>query len=259
MTQQPEESTLRDSLATGALILTIFLVLNFAVRPLVTWFIPAKVSYLRWGLVSFFEIAGSLAAVMAISRTGPVGALRRVRLASSFPKGLAFGFLITLPMLLAFALTGPVKENPDFLHLIFGSGVAPLNEEILFRGFAFLMLYRYARWNFWLAVLIPAVLFGYGHLYQAGGFLEATGIFAITAIGSVWFSWLLIRWDNLWVPIMLHALMNLWWDLFAVDETALGGWLANGSRILVIVISVVVTIYAAGRLRGAEEANLEGS
>ena len=29
----------------------------------------------------------------------------------------------------------------------------------------------------------------------------------------------------------LHASMNLWWEVFAIDDTALGGWLANGARL----------------------------
>jgi hypothetical protein len=43
---------------------------------------------------------------------------------------------------------------------------------------------------------------------------------------------------------MLHALMNLWWYIFEVDTTALGGWLANIARLLTIVLSVAVTLLA---------------
>lgn len=230
---------------SGALILAVFLLLNFAVRPAVTYFVPEKGSYLRWGIVSLIEVAGCLAAVTALYRSGLFHALRELRLVTSFAKALGFGFLVTSPMLLAFAFTGPVKENADLLNLIFSSGVAPVTEEILFRGFAFWMLYRYAGWNFWLAAIVPALLFGYGHLYQAADLIGATGIFAITAVGSVWFSWLLLRWNSLWIPIVVHALMNLWWDLFDVGETALGGWMANGARLAVIALSVLITLYPA--------------
>lgn len=37
--------------------------------------------------------------------------------------------------------------------------------------------------------------------------------------------------------------MNLWWEVFAVDDTALGGWLANGARLATVVIAVLLTIY----------------
>lgn len=66
---------------------------------------------------------------------------------------------------------------------------------------------------------------------------------AITALGSVLFSWLFLRWGfNLWVPFWVHALMNLWWDLFAVDETALGGGLANAARILSVLLAIALTL-----------------
>jgi hypothetical protein len=37
--------------------------------------------------------------------------------------------------------------------------------------------------------------------------------------------------------------MNTWWEVFAIDQTALGGWIANGTRILTVIIAVVLTIY----------------
>lgn len=246
-----QERTLRQSVISGTVILAVFFLLSFAVRPAVTYFIPAKASYLRWGIVSIVEVAGCIAAVMVLYRAGLLQALRELRLAAPFLRALAFGFAVTSPMIVIFALSGPVKANVDLLNLTFSSGVAPITEEILFRGFAFWMLYRYAGWSFWLASLFPAVIFGYAHLYQSPDLLEATGIFAITAVGSVWFSWLLLRWDSLWVPIVIHALMNLWWDIFAVDETALGGGVANVSRLSVIASSIIVTIYRAGRDQAA--------
>jgi hypothetical protein len=37
--------------------------------------------------------------------------------------------------------------------------------------------------------------------------------------------------------------MNLWWEVFAVDDTALGGWLANGARLLTIACAILLTIF----------------
>ena len=37
--------------------------------------------------------------------------------------------------------------------------------------------------------------------------------------------------------------MNLWWEVFAVDDTALGGWVANGARLATIIVAVLLTIY----------------
>ena len=41
----------------------------------------------------------------------------------------------------------------------------------------------------------------------------------------------------------LHAGTNLWWEVFAVDDTALGGWVSNGARLATIIIAVLLTIY----------------
>jgi hypothetical protein len=53
-----------------------------------------------------------------------------------------------------------------------------------------------------------------------------------------------MKWrDNLWTVWGLHAGMNLWWEVFNVDDTALGGWLANGARLATVIIAVLLTIY----------------
>lgn len=36
--------------------------------------------------------------------------------------------------------------------------------------------------------------------------------------------------------------MNFWWDLFSVDETALGGGLANAARILSALLAIALTL-----------------
>ena len=87
------------------------------------------------------------------------------------------------------------------------------------------------------------MLFGLAHMYQSKGTWDFVGITAITGIGSLLFCWIFMRWqDNLWVPFGLHFLMNFWWDVFAVDNTALGGWLANIARILTVIIVIVLTL-----------------
>ena len=37
--------------------------------------------------------------------------------------------------------------------------------------------------------------------------------------------------------------MNLWWEVFGVAETALGGWIANGARLLTVALAILLTIY----------------
>ena len=37
--------------------------------------------------------------------------------------------------------------------------------------------------------------------------------------------------------------MNLWWGLFGVADTALGGWIANAARLLTIAVAILLTTY----------------
>ena len=70
-----------------------------------------------------------------------------------------------------------------FQDVVIGK-IAPFAEEALFRGYVFRQLYRRARWGFWLAALVPSVLFALVHVYQAEGLWELVGIMAITGLGS---------------------------------------------------------------------------
>lgn len=235
-------------------IVAVFLVAAFPMPRLVAMILPGLAGYLRWSVVSLLEVSVCVLGVMAIARTGIAGALRELRLLRPVHVAALFALIATLPMPITFAMSGPVSDSIDPMRLLFFSGFAPLLEEIVFRGFAFWMLYRWARLPFWPAALLPAVAFGLAHLYQASAPMEALGIFAITAIGSVWFSWLLMRWDNLWVPAFMHMAMNAWWAVFAVDTTALGGWLPTIARGVVILLSIVMTVYRPPLLTPARSA-----
>lgn len=186
---------------------------------------------------------------LAVSLTHRIGLKRIVKelgLWAHPGRAFTFAFLASLPMLIGFALTA--TPHLSVIGLLTWTVIAPITEEIGFRGYLFRQLYRRAGWGFWPAALINSVLFALIHVYQAflGEFniWELVGIVAITGLGGWFFAWLFVRWkDNLWVPIAVHILMNTWWELFAIDKTALGGWIANGTRILTIVLAVVLTIY----------------
>jgi len=180
---------------------------------------------------------------MLISQKNILGAIDELGMSASIPAGLIVSLAATLPLPLFLSISGSISSEIEGMNLLFFSFLSPLEEEIVFRGFAFWMLYRYARLGFWGSVLAPSIMFGFVHLYQANEMMDALGIFGITTAGGIWFSWLLMRWENLWVPIFMHALMNGWWEIFDVDDTALGGYMANIARLLVIGISIVITLY----------------
>jgi CAAX protease family protein len=132
--------------------------------------------------------------------------------------------------------------------------LAPLTEEIFFRGYLFRQLFRRANWSFGRAALVTALFFGLAHIGSAlrGNPWEVAGVVVITGLGGAFFAWLLVRWgDNLWVPIGLHVFMNLWWACFDGDRTALGTWAANGSRGAAVAAAIGITLWQSRRERAS--------
>ncbi len=167
-------------------------------------------------------------------------------------------FLCTLPMLIGYAWMSHGTLRFDLLLVLTSSLLPALSEELLFRGFLFGQLHRRAGWAFVPAALLSAVVFGFGHLYQGHNTNEIIGIFLVTGIGGMWFSWLYKSWNyNLWIPLGFHFFMNLWWTIFSAGDTALGGWSANVFRAVTIILSVIATLQYQKRQQKAEIEQLE--
>lgn len=196
------------------------------------------------GFRNFLEIALCSLGVSFAHRFGFKRSMRELGLRMPVRRALVFSLVASLPMLIAFALTSDINPKMTFLTVGVGCFIAPFAEEILYRSFMFRQLYRRALLGFWLSATIPSLIFAAAHFYQSNDFGELIGITAITGLGSLLSCWIFIRWqDNVWAIFGLHSLMNLWWEVFAVDDTALGGWLANGARLLTVALAVVLTIY----------------
>lgn len=160
-------------------------------------------------------------------------------------------FICCLPMLLGYGFMAGFQPALSWEGFWLGCVFAALGEELFYRGFLFGQLFRFGGWGFLPAGLLNALVFASGHLYQADDWAGALGIFAVTAAGGMWFAWLYIEWDNnLWVPVFLHFLMNLWWTAFEVSETAGGGWMANLFRAATIAATVVWTLRRKRRAGG---------
>lgn len=185
------------------------------------------------------------AALWATHRMGPVAAAAELGLTASPMRGLGIAFLATLPMLVTLAVLaeGGVRLVPQ--AMLSTAVVAPVTEEVLFRGYLFRQLYRHGSWTFVVAVLATGALFGLAHVGTAlrGNPMDLLGVVAITTVGGMFFAWLFVRWnDNLWVPIGVHALMNVWWELFDVAPNALGGWGPNLARALAVAAAIALTL-----------------
>ncbi len=179
-------------------------------------------------------------------------------LAKPAPMPLFVTFLACSPMLIVPAILG--RLNPELepvRDLLFGSLIWPMGEEILFRGYAFHQLHKRAGLGFWPAAILVGVVFGAIHLSQASvqqlPLSGEIGAIAIISLGGILFAWLYVRWDyNLWAPFGAHAFMNLWWSLFDLADSPLGGWLPNVLRTLSAVLLIVLTIkreWVEARLR----------
>jgi len=157
--------------------------------------------------------------------------------------GLGFAVIVVIPMLAGSALLGEFTGNIVWAELLHKTLIAAFMEELLFRGFVFGLLFTRLRWGFVPASLPGAVIFAIAHLYQGSGFTESAGIFFVTFIGSLWFAWLYTEWNNnLWVPVWLHALMNLSWALFYPVHTALGDMGSDIFRMVTIALTVMITV-----------------
>lgn len=175
-------------------------------------------------------------------RYGTKRILPELGLAKGVLTGFTWGFIITLPMLIGYWLVSE-KFNFNPLDLLAYSFLAAIAEEVLFRGFLFGQLSRYANWKLWMGALAEASIFGFVHLYQATNWMDALGIFAVTFAGGLLFGWLFIKWNyNLWLPITLHMLMNAYWTIFQMGENALGGTFGNIFRAVSVLVAIIVTL-----------------
>lgn len=162
----------------------------------------------------------------------------------NFLKGWAVGLLCCIPMLVCNLIAGHVEFGWDKLFL--GAVFAGLFEELIYRGFLFGVLHRYCGWRFIWAALPAAVLFTLGHFYQSHDFVSGLQVFCVTALGSLFFSWLYMVWDNnLWVPISFHIMMNGIWVLIPIADAtpSVGSITANIGRLLTVALAVTLTVF----------------
>lgn len=104
------------------------------------------------------------------------------------------------------------ENRGEFKHYMFLVLAAGICEEILFRGF--LIHYLFSLFDggptaMWLAILIPALLFSLGHIYQ--------GAWAVAkiSIGAVFLSGIYLWSGSLYIVIILHICVDIFSAIFA--------------------------------------------
>jgi uncharacterized protein len=157
--------------------------------------------------------------------------------------GCFVAFICTLPMSIGYGFLANFNGSITLIGALSTAVIAPICEEILFRGFLFRQLYHYAGWKLLLATTVDGAIFGFMHISQGHSPMEALGVFGITFAGGIFFSWVYLEWGyNLWVTIFLHSFMNLSWHYFDMADNALGGKWANIFRLITVLLTVFVTI-----------------
>jgi membrane protease YdiL (CAAX protease family) len=195
---------------------------------------------------SIDKIGGVTLCVLAVwlmRRAGLRDSSRELGLSAPILPAIAFALGVSAPMLIGFVLTRSLTPRLEILPLLFLTVFSPFVEELEFRGFGVRQLQRGTGWPFWVVVWPSAVLFGLGHIEKGQSLLEMAGLFCLTGAGGVLVAWLVYRWQNLWAAVMLHICMNLWWELFSVARTAIGGWFSFALQILTMLLAILVTLY----------------
>lgn len=174
---------------------------------------------------------------------GRSGFLESLGLNTSIFKGFLVALVCTLPMFVGFHFLFDFNDEVSLNTLLISVFSAGFFEELFFRGFLFGVIFRYTKLGFIPSVFFGALYFGLLHLYQSDEFAELLGIFLVTFLGGILFAWVYAEWKfNIWIPIFLHMLMNLPWELFSVSDNALGDLYANIFRLATIVLIILLTV-----------------
>jgi membrane protease YdiL (CAAX protease family) len=211
--------------------------------PAYGWLHSHRPFYVAESIDKIGGAAVCLFAVWLMYRTGLRGISRELGLSAPVLPAIALALIASSPMLIGFMITRSLTPHIELRPLLFLTILSPFVEEIEFRGFGVRQLQRGTGWPFWVVVWPSALLFGYGHVEQGESLQEMAGLFFLTAAGGVTFAWLVYRWQNLWVAVALHICMNLWWELFSVAKSAIGGWLPFMLQNLTMLLAIFITLY----------------
>lgn len=201
----------------------------------------AGLTYSRSLLASLADILVLAALLVIAAGVGPGRLLRTAGVAAPVLRPLLIHLAIFVPTGLLCALVATFAEGLELSDLLWLGFGGPLSEEIVFRGLAVGGLMLLAGWRFLPAVILPALVFGIAHAAQGSSAIDTLAIVAITLIGGLVFGWLFVRWRfNLWPAIFAHVGLNALWTIFALGDTAIGGWFGNVLRLVLIGMLVAV-------------------
>lgn len=185
-------------------------------------------------------LGASVGATLALGARGARGVAEHLALRGGLGRALRFAAIAAIPMGIVGSIVGDGLTVS--WALIPGVLVAPFVEEVFFRGCLVALPVRVGGLAFWPVAFLAGALFGASHVPWTSA-LDWTSLptFLVTGAGGVWFGWLLrVSGWSLWVPLCMHAAMNLAWMAFGVSADAVGGLWANLGRAGTIALAIVL-------------------
>lgn len=137
----------------------------------------------------------------------------------------------------------------DLAAVALSAVIAPLAEELLFRGYLVNGLLASGLGPVRSAI-IGGLLFGFAHLGNVLNAAPSTILLEVgtTAAGGMLFGWTLLRFEGaVLAAFAFHAGLNLPWDAFGVDSTAVGGAAGNVARAAGIATGVLTVLLVTRR------------
>jgi membrane protease YdiL (CAAX protease family) len=236
---------LRDVRIWGAIVPLAFLMIGLFQDPL---YYASPLNGVRYGWAIFFFSFGALLPIIVMTLIDGHSSrfIREIGWTANPIPALLFALVATSPALIGFALNAKINPALEAKEIIWGGLFFPFVEETFFRAVLFGQLYQRAKWGFWPAAMLPALLFAAAHMYQSKDPAEMAGILLITGSGGFIFAYIFMQWGaNIWAPFGVHAGLNIIWSVFAVDDTALGDGYANIVRTAAIVLALALCFIGA--------------
>lgn len=205
---------MRKALALWSTFVAAFATLSYSLR--FTEGKPPKDLLYKWSTVvgNLFQFAVIAAIVYGIAGLGERRRLLALRRPTSWRTAAAIGVGIGVGMLVLSYLLGPLlhpgreqgitpdRWEPDHAAAYIANGfviavVAPIVEELTFRGLGYSLLVRYGRWA---AIVLVGIAFGLAH-----GLVEAFPFLAAFGAGL---AYLRSRVDSVYPGMVVHGLFN---------------------------------------------------
>jgi len=208
----------------------------------------------RQWLISISVVALCALLALVISSFKVKDAVHALGLDRNVFTALAIAVLCTVPMYIGGWLYAQPNSDFGWSSAIQKAIWPGFTEELVFRGFVTGLLVRRAGWHFIPAVLLSAVAFAWGHLYQAADAGEAVMVFLVTSGAGIGFAIFYKMWGwNLWFPIFMHILMNLSFAIFDLGDNVLLSGTANIFRGITILLAILASIYINYRNKKKQE------